>query len=454
MNNDRQTLEPFDWRYAAAIVGLVDYLKFLGDKAPDWELRQEQLEYHPEYINKTDYLKFVEYKYSNDMHHLEAEEVLQVENPGEEQIKYVNDKLKANTVLKKVFKNVKYDGSNAEQIQEIIDENRVEIVCETFRNKVNLYRNYCNMNQLFESSKNCCRLLGYYVDLPKKGKAMAYNFNMANFAGIDDPIFDFIPFAFHGERDFFFINDNSDLNNLVRTNESFDYAMQEARKLAQELGKTVDARQVFFRLLIKSKEFIKSDVEVIIKDVNKTHFETLYLRRPSLEILNSLNAGRGDEENPYQCFCFKVKITDNYWLDVFRKVTDAIVNLVLLDELINFFLKNNNDGNYTYLISQLIRLNIMIKEDREMDKGMKVAYACAKTIAQKRDKVPDNKLASYRQKLTSALTFEDYDRFCKILLNLSNYADESFDFAYDLFEDFEKNKELAYTFVNALRRNN
>ena len=41
-----------------------------------------------------------------------------------------------------------------------------------------------------------------------------------------------------------------------------------------------------------------------------------------------------------------------------------------------------------------------------------------------------------------------------ILLNLSNYADEPFDFAYDLFEDFEKNKELAYTFVTALRRDN
>lgn len=39
-------------------------------------------------------------------------------------------------------------------------------------------------------------------------------------------------------------------------------------------------------------------------------------------------------------------------------------------------------------------------------------------------------------------------------LNLANYADESFSFAYDLFEDFEKNKEVAYTFVNALRREN
>ena len=50
------------------------------------------------------------------------------------------------------------------------------------------------------------------------------------------------------------------------------------------------------------------------------------------------------------------------------------------------------------------------------------------------------------------MTFEDFDRFNIVLLNLSNYVDEPVDFAYDLFEDFEKNKELAYTFVNALRR--
>ena len=52
------------------------------------------------------------------------------------------------------------------------------------------------------------------------------------------------------------------------------------------------------------------------------------------------------------------------------------------------------------------------------------------------------------------LSLGDYARFNNLLLNLANYADESFDFAYDLFEDFEKNKELAYTFVNALRRVN
>ena len=38
------------------------------------------------------------------------------------------------------------------------------------------------------------------------------------------------------------------------------------------------------------------------------------------------------------------------------------------------------------------------------------------------------------------------------MINLSNYAEVPLGFAYDLFEDFEKNKEIAYTFVNGLNR--
>ena len=122
----------------------------------------------------------------------------------------------------------------AEQIQELVEENREEIVKETYRNKVNLYRNYCNTNQLFEPGKNCCRLLGYYVDLPKKGKSISYNFDMANFVYEDTPIFDFIPFAFCGERDFYFINDNVDLRELVKTNKILQDKIKKARENARQ----------------------------------------------------------------------------------------------------------------------------------------------------------------------------------------------------------------------------
>ena len=84
-----------------------------------------------------------------------------------------------------------------------------------------------------------------------------------------------------------------------------------------------------------------------------------------------------------------------------------------------------------------------------MTKGMTDAYACAKKVA---ERLPENKRKSYRQRLTSSLALKDYSAFLDILAQLSNYTDIQFDFVYDLFENFEDNKELAYTFANAMTK--
>lgn len=449
MNEIREQLEPLDWRYSAAIVGLEKYLSWLGDEASDWEIKEDKLEYHAEYIQKSKYAEFVEYSYPEEMHHLMIEEVLQNSDFSEDQISFVNGKMKANTILKKVFKNVDFNGENADQILQLINENRETIVLETFRNKPNLYRNYCNTFQLFEEGKECCRLLGYYMDMPKKGRSISYNFNKANFNGTDMQVFDFIPFAFHGKRETMFINDNIELPYLVKTNGSWENEIKKVKKDSEAEGKKLNTRQIFFKLLLKSDTFITGDVEVIIKDPDQSHFETLFIRKESLKILKSL-------ENSYKYLCFSIKEAENYWVDIQKEVVGSILNFTLLDHLINYLLKKAEGNNYGYVINQLIQINIKIKGAVDMNDAMKSAFACAKRVVEKREngsyKVPDNKLNSYNKKLTSAITFEDYDRFCKILLNLSNYADEPFGFAYNLFEDFEKNKEVAYTFVNALRR--
>ena len=85
-----------------------------------------------------------------------------------------------------------------------------------------------------------------------------------------------------------------------------------------------------------------------------------------------------------------------------------------------------------------------------MKDRLKGAYACSKKVAGALEK---NKIESYRQKLTSSIIFKDYDRVCQILLQLSNYSGVEFGFIYDLFDDFESNKDLAYTFINALSKN-
>ena len=451
MKDEMVCLEPFVWRYSAAIVGLRKYLEWLGvDEEPNLIITEDTLEYNKKYLDKEDFLKFAEYYFKDDMHHIEIENKLKEKNPTEDQINIVNEKMKANTILKNKFKKIKFDGHNQDEIQNIIDQNREEIICETFRNKNNLYKNYCNPNQLFKDKQECCRLNGYYIDMPKKGKSISYAFDKSNYVGNDIPEFDFIPFAFSGCREKFFINDNVDLNRLQKTNNQWTRTVKSQMEEAKQKNERVNTKRIFIDCLIEAKDFLQSDIEIIVKKPERAYFETLYLRKESLEILKNM-------KSYYKAFCFSIKISDDYWINILNEVFDAVVNFTLLDNLINKLLKDSREGGNSYAISKLLKVNVEIKKgDEKMKNTMKAAFACAKQIVDKKDgnkpRVSDTKLKSYCTKLINAIILDDYDQFQKILINLSNYAEVPCGFAYDLFEDFEGNKEIAYTFVNSLNR--
>lgn len=451
MKDEMVCLEPFDWRYSAAIVGLRKYLEWLGvDEEPNLIITEDTLEYNKKYLDKEDFLKFAEYYFKDDMHHIEIENKLKEKNPTEDQINIVNEKMKANTILKNKFKKIKFDGHNQDEIQNIIDQNREEIICETFRNKNNLYKNYCNPNQLFKDKQECCRLNGYYIDMPKKGKSISYAFDKSNYVGNDIPEFDFIPFAFSGCREKFFINDNVDLNRLQKTNTQWTRTVKSQMEEAKQKNERVNTKRIFIDCLIEAKDFLQSDIEIIVKKPERAYFETLYLRKESLEILKNM-------KSYYKAFCFSIKISDDYWINILNEVFDAVVNFTLLDNLINKLLKDSREEGNSYVISKLLKVNVEIKKgDEKMKNTMKAAFACAKQIVDKKDgnkpRVSDTKLKSYCTKLINAIILDDYDQFQKILINLSNYAEVPCGFAYDLFEDFEGNKEIAYTFVNSLNR--
>lgn len=450
MKDEMVCLEPFDWRYSTAIVGLRKYLEWLGTEEPELIITEDTLEYNRKYLNKSEFLKFAEYYFKDDMHHIEIENKLKEKNPTEDQINIVNEKMKANTILKNKFKKIKFDGHNQDEIQNIIDQNREEIICETFRNKNNLYKNYCNPNQLFKDKQECCRLNGYYIDMPKKGKSISYAFDKSNYVGNDIPEFDFIPFAFSGCREKFFINDNVDLNRLQKTNNQWTRTVKSQMEEAKQKNERVNTKRIFVDCLIEAKDFLQSDIEIIVKKPERAYFETLYLRKESLEILKNM-------ESYYKAFCFSIKISDDYWINILNEVFDAVVNFTLLDNLINKLLKDSREGGNSYVISKLLKVNVEIKKgDEKMKNTMKAAFACAKQIVDKKDgnkpRVSDTKLKSYCTKLINAIILDDYDQFQKILINLSNYAEVPCGFAYDLFEDFEGNKEIAYTFVNSLNR--
>ena len=444
-------LEPSDWRFSAAIVGLLEYFEYIDTLETSYKVEDEYILYNSELITKENYLKFVEKKYGENLHHKYVELNLEHYNQDNNEndntyiIKSINEKLSGNTIMKKIFKKIKFDGTNRDEILSLVNKHREELILETFRNKSVMYKNYCNTNQLFNENQKYCRLVGYYIDAPKKGKSTGFGFNMSSFVGQDIQEFDFIPFAFINDRESLFINDNYEINRLTSAKQVFQEKIKADIENLELENKYRGIKYSLFKGIIESSDFIEYDVEVIVKDRDKDYFETLYIRKQSIDILKKINERKID----YNSLCFSYKINDNYYIDIYKKVMECILNNTLLDDVIDLLLKEKK--NY-YTVYQLININDLIRGEKIMDdKIRKIIHACANEV---RNKIPENKLESYRQKLTSSIIFKDYDRVCQILLQLSGYSDVYFSFADELFVDFEKNKDIAYTFINALGKSN
>ena len=444
-------LEPSDWRFSAAIVGLLEYFEYIDTLETSYKVEDEYILYNSELITKENYLKFVEKKYGENLHHKYVELNLEHYNQDNNEndntyiINSINEKLSGNTIMKKIFKKIKFDGTNRDEILSLVNKHREELILETFRNKSDMYKNYCNTNQLFNENQKYCRLVGYYIDAPKKGKSTGFGFNMSSFVGQDIQEFDFIPFAFINDRESLFINDNYEINRLTSAKQVFQEKIKADIENLELENKYRGIKYSLFKGIIESSDFIEYDVEVIVKDRDKDYFETLYIRKQSIDILKKINERKID----YNSLCFSYKINDNYYIDIYKKVMECILNNTLLDDVIDLLLKEKK--NY-YTVYQLININDLIRGEKIMDdKIRKIIHACANEV---RNKIPENKLESYRQKLTSSIIFKDYDRVCQILLQLSGYSDVYFSFADELFMDFEKNKDIAYTFINALGKSN
>ncbi|OOM13474.1 type I CRISPR-associated protein Cas8a1/Csx8 [Clostridium saccharobutylicum] len=433
-------METSDWRYSASIVGIIKYFNYLVERGYEveselYKIDDDVISYNSKAITEERYLLFVEHYFESAMHHKVIEQILANDEFIDEQIKLVNDKLKANTIMKKVFGDFKFSSENKEIILEKIKENRLLLIKETYRNGDSLYKNFTNTNSLFKESGSVCRIQNYNIDTGRKSKSISYNWDFKTYIFEDEKEFDFIPFAFSKSYESFFINNNYSIKQLFNTNNL--------------ISNSDNPRSTLFCDLKNSADFIDFDVEVITKSRDKDYFETLYIRKDAIRIFDNIKN--------YNAIKIKYRVNENYNRYLEKEVTDSILNNIKIDNLIEMLLKPKQDTskykypNYSYNIKTLIEINTLIYGGDKMDKQMKSAYSSAKRVMAE---IPENKVDSYKQKLISAITFKDYERFCEILLQLSSYSGVIFDFAYDLFEDFEENKNIAYTFINALNKEN
>lgn len=431
-------IEPYDWRWSATIVGIVKYFKKYN---PDGiKITNDYIEFNSENITDEKYLLFVEEHFRDAMHHKKVEELLETTwEDDSKRIEMINSKISkptdSNTIMISTFKNIKYDGTNNTDILNIIEKNRLELIKQTFKGGRSLYYNFCNEKNLLSEAGKTCRLRGYSVDIPKKGKSIAYKRDMSTFTFEDDKLFDFIPFAFSKSRESLFINCSFRIDELIKYNsglEDFDRT--------EERGFISARSQVLFRTKMASS-FVDFDVEIISKERLQDYFESIYIRNNSIKIFEEI------DDTIQKSLAYPCPYKGEY-LQIEKIVTDSILNEVKLDNLIEKLLK---EGDKKYLITNLIKINNLIyfKGEDKMTEKQKSAYASAMAVREVLKESP-NKIRAYEQKLISAISLKDYEKVQELILHISAYTQVKIGIALDLFEDFEKNKNLAYTFINVL----
>ena len=481
-----------DWKYSAAITGLIYYFKELEKKYEIKkviidEITDSYLLYNKEDINEENYLDFIERFYSEEaLAHKKLENQLKhTKEFTTEIIKSIKENMSANTVLKKVFSKTKFDGTNKDEVLKLLDENRHSIIKETFRNKKDLYDNYCQTSRLLEKGDNSpCRLKGYYFDPNRKSKATGYNFASSSVDYFDDEIFDFIPFAFTGTPfETIFLNDNLDLEILENMNyklreyfsEEKEEEIEKIKNFKQEKAikekkneetegnqNSVPLKKLFLNILQKKVDYIKYGMEIIYKNRDKEYFETWYLRNESIEVLKAVE--------DFSKLDIRIKITDKYYFNLLDEIFSAILNLSLLTNSIMYLLKDRENFikpdtskenlskffKYNYAIEQLIKVNQIIRNGgKEMDKNLKASIkTCASEVVRKFIKDNSlNKLASYRQKLLSSVVAKNHKRILDVLTQLSVYSGVYFSFAFDYIENQTQNEDIIHYFILELDQN-
>lgn len=443
-------LQPTDWRFAAAVVGLCKYFDYFGidykvlydvEEKPDNYIHGfDGIIYKSEDITEEKYLEFAENYFEKYMTHKNILNILESQEFSEEQIKLVNDLVKSKTVLKGLLGKTKFDGTNKDIFISTIEENRAEIIKNIFKNGNNLYKNYCNERLIFTEDNSTCRLRGYNVDKDRKTSNLGFCFSKESFESNDILEFDFIPFAFSNSdmRETYFVNNNFSVNSLTQTNYAF------SNQLSNTENK--DDKNKLMLVLQNSKDYISYDVEIISKSQDKAYYETFFVR---LERLKKLRELSGKSLN------FVKKINDDYWFNLEKEVYMRCLNNVLLDDVILMMLKfyfddNAGKGYIKSRTDMLIDINVSWKGNEIMNE-IKSAKSCGFLTSKKLIEMKSsNKINSYKQKIISALCAHDYDRAKEIILSLSAYVGMEFSFFYTFLENAEENKDLAFAFASAL----
>lgn len=463
-------LLPTEWRYSAAIVGLIRFFDFIEETEGKKLYTYTNNEYKDRYAvysdicgyiqgilyNSTDlteerYLLFCENWYDREFQHRNVEALLtHIQKFSQDNINDINSYLNgtsSNTVMKKIFKGIKFDGTNTDTILNLIDEHRLEIIKETFRYKTTMYRNFANTNKLMSDTNPHCRLLSYDLDENRKSKAASYYFDTSTFIASDIYEFDFIPFAFTYTKIGFFVNSNTSIEALVKCNNQLKEKMDVEEQIINNRVIRDGDQTKLIKAMLHSNDFLNCDVEIICKDREQESFDTMLIRKQALQRLKKIY----DNYN----LRYVHKYNYNYWLNVEEELIRCCLNYTYLDKLLEQLLllsRIDTESRTIQIIQPLVQINMEWKGVNQtmqdtIERAKKVGYYIGKTIKEKNG---ENKVKSYKNKLINATVSHDRERVLEIMLQLSGYTDGEISTIYDILDNPDNWSDIAISFTNAM----
>ena len=210
-----------------------------------------------------------------------------------------------------------------------------------------------------------------------------------------------------------FVNQNDSIETLIKMNEKIDFVNNEDNK-------TYTAYNEIIRRILSEKTKELKSIQVIVRDKNHYLFNTI--GKDSLQIIESMK-----KELTNISKIKSVKITDDYWIDIYKDCLENIFNFRNQWNLIFKLLKIEDNKFILNTIFNILKIQIakdiiFLKEDNNMQKQFDLAYIAYKNGNEIRAKLMG---ANSSANLNSEQNKEADNKLRGLVYQLINYVHTS-----------------------------
>ncbi|MEI0477449.1 Cas8a1 family CRISPR/Cas system-associated protein [Brachyspira pulli] len=310
--------------------------------------------------------------------------------------------------------------NSKKDIKEMFYQSFEKPLKELINNKKKYNYNCVVCNESINKDIDTTFLFEVGVDTNRK-KSAFWNYNPDSFiCALCNYIYACTPLGFIDiSNSMIFVNQNDSIDALIKMNGRIDFSNN------NEENKTYTAYNEIIRRLLAEKTKELKSIQVIIRDKNHYLFNTI--GKDSLQIIESMK-----KELNYIAKIKSIKITDDYWIDIYKDCLENILNFRNQWNLIFTLLKIENNNFLIRTIFKILRIQIakdtmfldnkILKEDKNMQKQFDLAYIAYKNGNEMRHKLIG---AKDNANLTNEQNKEADNKLRGLVYQLINYVHTS-----------------------------